>query len=98
MEKEKTKKRDYSTHPKFVPWPPNMLEQIKNGNPTPEDPILISTYFQLYVYHHFSDYREFLLECISALGTRSTKWEKLDLPPFVHELFDIVKKNGQEKS
>lgn len=88
--KSKQLKRNYSTHPRFVPWPPSMLERIKNGDPTPEDPVVIAVYFQLYLYKHFSDYRAFFLDCLQTMGPKLKDYQNKDLPPFVPQLIDEV--------
>lgn len=88
--KQNKGKQNLSTHPQFVPWPPGVLERIKNGDPSPEDPVAIAVYFQLYLYKHFNDYRAFLLDCLQTMGPKLKEYQNKDLPPFIPQLIDDV--------
>lgn len=95
---ENKNKKDFSVFPRFVPWPPKLLERAMHGDPAIEDPVVISVYFQLYLYRHFKDFRKFLLECIKPLISRLPEFRKMDLPPFMQELFDEVERTTDNKN
>lgn len=92
---KKINKRDYSIHPKFVPWPKRFIESVERGDTAIEDPVAIAIYFQQYLYHHFRDYRRFLLDGMKAMGPLLDSYKAKDLPPFLPELFDEIERGNQ---